>query len=147
MGNSASMLTVAYTLHKPECNVGRLLYWACGYRKNIYCQKIFGNFFSFQATKWFLHQNQWGRIQLDQVVATSWTRVWSPWKWAEMLSELRTPKTTSWPAMHWGIFHPNFLLAYWFTSYYTPCRMKIKIVICILKIKYFKPNFPGQIAL
>ena len=25
-------------------------------RKNIFCQKIFDNFFSFQAT-WFLHQN------------------------------------------------------------------------------------------
>ena len=32
------------------------------------------------------------QIWADQVVAASWTRVLSPWKWAEMLSEL-----TLWP--------------------------------------------------
>ena len=40
-------------------------------------------------------------------MAGSWTLVRSPWNFAEMLSELRSPKTPSWPAVHsegiWGL--------------------------------------------
>ena len=47
-----------------------------------------------------------GRIQpeiqiwADQVVAASWTRVWSPGKWEMMLIQLRSAMTPSWPAVH-----------------------------------------------
>ena len=63
-----------------QCTVGQLFYRACGHRKNICCQNIY-------------------KIWADQVVAASWTGVWSPWKWAERLSELRSPMTPSWPTV------------------------------------------------
>jgi len=64
-------------------------------RKNIFCQKIFDNFFSFQATEMVL-TSKWGRIQQeiliwpDQVVAASWTLVRSPKHAGKMLIQLRT---------------------------------------------------------
>ena len=54
--------------------------------------------------------SKWGRIQseiqiwADQLVA-SWTLVRSPWKWAKMLSELRSPTGPSSPAVHWANPH------------------------------------------
>ena len=62
-------------------------------RKNIFCQKIFDNFFSFQATEMVL-TSKWGRIQqeiqiwADHFVTASWMLVRSPWKWEKMLIQL-----------------------------------------------------------
>ena len=76
-------------------------------RKNIFCQKIFDNFFSFQATEMVL-TSKWGRIQQeiqiwpDQVVAGSWTVVGSPKHAEKMLIQLRSPTAPSWPAVHWS---------------------------------------------
>ena len=56
--------------------------------------------------------SKWGRIQpeiqiwADHLVAASWTLVRSPWKWAKMLSELRTPAGPSLPAVHCVTPHP-----------------------------------------
>ena len=75
-------------------------------RKNIFCQKIFDNFFSFQATEIVL-TSKWGRIQPEiqiwhvQVVAASWTLVRSPKHAEKMLIQLITPTAPSWPAVQW----------------------------------------------
>ena len=74
-------------------------------RKNICCQKIFGNSFSFQATEMVL-TSKWGRIQQeiqiwpDQVVEASWRLVRSPKHAEKMLIQLITPTEPSWPAVH-----------------------------------------------
>ena len=59
-----------YTFH---CTVVRRLYWARGNRKNICCQKIFGNSFSFQATEMVL-TSKWGKIQ-PEIQIKLWPRV------------------------------------------------------------------------
>ena len=75
-------------------------------RKTIWCQKIFGNSFSFQATEMVL-TSKWGRIQPeiqiwpDQVVAASWTLVRSPKHAKKMLIQLISATAPSWPAVHW----------------------------------------------
>ena len=69
-------------------------------RKNIFCQKIFDNFFSFQATEMVLI-SKWGRIQQEiQVVEASWRLVRSPKHAEKMLIQLRSPTEPSWPAVH-----------------------------------------------
>ena len=96
------VLKKSYFQVKSSCAVqwdDAFIFCALGYRKNICCQKIFG---SFQATEMVL-TSKWGRIQPeikiwpDQVVAGSRTLAGSPWKGAEMLSELRSPMTPSSP--------------------------------------------------
>ena len=77
-------------------------------RKNIFCQKIFDNFFSFQATEMVL-TSKWGRIQqeiqiwADHLVATSWTLVRSPWKWEKMFIQLISATRPSSPAVQYTI--------------------------------------------
>ena len=74
-------------------------------RKNVFCQKIFDNFFSFQATEMVL-TSKWGRIQPeiqiwpDQVMAASWMIVRSPKHAEKMLIQLRSPTAPSWPAVN-----------------------------------------------
>ena len=82
-------------------------------RKNIFCQKIFDNFFSFQATEMVL-TSKWGRIQQeiqiwpDQVVAASWRLVRSPKHAEKMLIQLIMPTEPSSPAVQWGILQILF---------------------------------------
>ena len=101
----ADIIHACFHSTQPHCTVGRRLYWAWGHRKNICCQKIFGNSFSFQATEMVLN-SKCGKIQSeiqiwpDQVVAASWTRVWSPWKWENMPIQLRSAMTPLWPTVH-----------------------------------------------
>ena len=64
-----------------HCTVGRHLYWACGHTKNICCQKIFGNSFSFEATEMVL-ASKWGRIELE-------IQIW--WLWSFIQSYLAVP--------------------------------------------------------
>ena len=47
-----------------HCTVEQCLLLRGCSRKNIFCQKIFDNFLSFQATEMVLtHTSKWGRIQ------------------------------------------------------------------------------------
>ena len=100
---SPPLMVLSQHLGSVHCTVGRF-YWAWGHRKNIYCQKIFGTSFSFQATEMVL-TSKWGRIQPkiqiwpDQVVAASWTLVRSPKHAEKMLIQLRSPTEPSWPAV------------------------------------------------
>ena len=81
-------------------------------RKNIFCQKIYDNFFSFQATE-IVFTSKWGRIQTeiqiwpDQVVAASWTLVRSPKHAEKMLIQLITPTAPSTPAVDWSKWRLN----------------------------------------
>ena len=90
-------------------------------RKNIFCQKIFDNFFSFQATEMVL-TSKWGRIQQeiqiwpDQVVAASWRRVRSPKHAEKMLIQLIMPTEPSSPAVQYSTVQYNtacWLSVFW----------------------------------
>ena len=90
-------------------------------RKNIFCQKIFDNFFSFQATEMVL-TSKWGRIQPeiqiwpDQVVAASWTLVGSPKHAEKMLIQLISATAPSWPTVHSGFCSPGNWVQWNFTE-------------------------------
>ena len=95
-------------------------------RKNIFFQKIFDNFFSFQATEIVL-TSKWGRIQPEiqiwhvQLVAASWTLVGSPKHAEKMLIQLITllhPRGPQWNAQYNG--RKNILIPCKWVKYFHP---------------------------